>query len=78
MESATSLKPYKLAHPSLTFGDSVAWLPKKKILFNGDRCVNWGTIGGMKDLRGQHAYLATPSAHRIRPMCPRSRLFTGG
>ncbi len=112
-----SLKPYKLAHPSLTFGDSlvfddgehkvelrkmgpghskgdsVAWLPKEKILFTGDMCVNWGTgnnvadadadldnwlraldrmaalsptqvvvghgtIGSIKDLRAQHAYLA--------------------
>ncbi|MBY0507413.1 MAG: MBL fold metallo-hydrolase [Bryobacteraceae bacterium] len=112
-----SLKPYKLAHPTITFGDSlvfddgehrvemrkmgpghskgdaVAWLPKEKILFTGDMCVNWGTgnnvadadadhdnwlraldrmaalapatvvvghgtIGGMKDLRAQHAYLA--------------------
>ncbi len=112
-----SLKPYKLAHPTITFGDSiafddgehrvelrklgpghskgdaVAWLPKEKILFTGDLCVNWGsgnnvadadadhdnwlraldrmaalaptmvvvghgTIGGMKDLRAQHAYLS--------------------
>ena len=112
-----SLKPYKLAHPTITFGetmalddgerrvelrkmgpghskgDAVAWLPKERILFTGDMCVNWGTgnnvadadadhdnwlraldrmaamspaivvvghgtIGGVKDLRGQHAYLA--------------------
>lgn len=112
-----SLKPYKLAHPTITFGDSmafddgehrvelklmgpghskgdaVAWLPKERILFTGDMCVNWGsgnnaadvdadhdhwlraldrmaalgpsivvvghgTLGGVADLRAQHAYLA--------------------
>ena len=112
-----SLKPYKLAHPTITFGnsmsfddgehrvelqlmgpghskgDSVAWLPKEKILFTGDMCVNWGlgnnaadadadhdhwlraldrmaaltpsivvvghgTLGGLADLRAQHAYMA--------------------
>ncbi len=112
-----SLKPYKLAHPTISFGnsmafddgehrvelllmgpghskgDAVAWLPKEKILFTGDLCVNWGTgnnaadadadhdnwlraldrmaalapsivvvghgtLGGVADLRAQHAYLA--------------------
>ena len=112
-----SLKPYKLAHPTITFGDSmafddgehrvelklmgpghskgdaVAWLPKERILFTGDMCVNWnsgnnaadadadhdhwlraldrmaalapaivvvghGTLGGVADLRAQHAYMA--------------------
>jgi cyclase len=112
-----SLKPYKLAHPTITFGnsmafddgehrvelllvgpghskgDAVAWLPNEKILFTGDLCVNWGlgnnagdadadhdhwlraldrmaalapslvvvghgTLGGIADLRAQHAYMA--------------------
>ncbi len=112
-----SLKPYKLAHPTITFGnnmafddgehrvelrlmgpghskgDSVAWLPKERILFTGDMVVNWGfgnnaadadadhdnwlraldrmaalvpsivvvghgTLGGVSDLRAQHAYMA--------------------
>lgn len=112
-----SLKPHKLAHPTITFGDSmafddgehrvelklmgpghskgdaVAWLPKERILFTGDMCVNWGSgnnaadadadhdhwlraldrmaalapsivvvghgaLGGVPELRAQHAYLA--------------------
>ena len=112
-----SLKPYKLAHPTISFGnsmafddgehrvelllmgpghskgDAVAWLPKEKILFTGDLCVNWGfgnnaadadadhdhwlraldrmaamvpstvvvghgAIGGIAELRTQHAYMA--------------------
>jgi len=112
-----SLKPYKLAHPTISFGnsmafddgehrvelllmgpghskgDAVAWLPKEKILFTGDLCVNWGfgnnaadadadhdhwlraldrmaamvpttvvvghgAIGGIAELRAQHAYMA--------------------
>jgi cyclase len=60
-----SLKPYRLEHPTIVFGDnmafddgqhrvelkkmgpghtkgdSVAYLPKEKILFTGDLCVNW-------------------------------------
>jgi glyoxylase-like metal-dependent hydrolase (beta-lactamase superfamily II) len=60
----TSLKPYRLEHPQLSFrdkmvlddgthrvelvrvgpghtrGDAVAWLPKERILFTGDLCVN--------------------------------------
>ena len=60
----TSLKPYRLEHPQISFrdkmvlddgthrvellrvgpghtkGDAVAWLPKERILFTGDLCVN--------------------------------------
>ncbi len=60
-----SLKPYRLEHPTIVFGDAmsfddgehrvelkrvgpghtkgdaVAYLPKEKILFTGDLCVNW-------------------------------------
>jgi len=70
-----SLKPYRLAHPSIVFGDgmvfddgvhrvelkrmgpghtrgdAVAYLPKEKILFTGDLCVNWtsGNFAGDAD-----------------------------
>jgi cyclase len=27
--------------PRHSKGDSVAWLPKERILFTGDLCVNW-------------------------------------
>ena len=112
-----SLKPYKLAHPTIAFGDSmalddgehrvelklmgpghskgdaVAWLPKERILFTGDMVVNWafgnnaadadadhdhwlraldrmaalapslvvvghGDLGGVAEIRAQHAYMA--------------------
>ena len=60
----TSLQPYRLEHPQISFhdqmviddgthrvelirvgpghtrGDAVAWLPKERILFTGDLCVN--------------------------------------
>lgn len=73
-----SLKPYKLAHPTITFGDTmafddgehrvelrkmgpghskgdaVAWLPKEKILFTGDMCVNWGTGNNVADADADH------------------------
>jgi cyclase len=72
------LKPYKLAHPTITFGDTmafddgehrvelrkmgpghskgdaVAWLPKEKILFTGDMCVNWGTGNNVADADADH------------------------
>jgi len=62
--SETSLKPYRLEHPQISFrgrlviddgthrvelvrvgpghtrGDAIAWLPKERILFTGDLCVN--------------------------------------
>ena len=82
-----------LMGPGHSKGDAVAWLPKEKILFTGDLCVNWGlgnnaadadadhdhwlraldrmaalvpstvvvghgTLGGITDLRVQHAYMA--------------------
>ena len=112
-----SLKPYKLAHPTIAFqdsmafddgehrvelklmgpghskGDAVAWLPKERILFTGDMVVNWafgnnaadadadhdhwlraldrmaalapslvvvghGALGGVAEIRAQHAYMA--------------------
>ena len=73
-----SLKPYKLAHPTITFGnsmafddgehrvemqlmgpghskgDSVAWLPKEKILFTGDMCVNWAFGNNAADADADH------------------------
>ncbi len=73
-----SLKPYKLAHPTITFGnsmafddgehrvelqlmgpghskgDSVAWLPKEKILFTGDMCVNWALGNNAADADADH------------------------
>lgn len=68
-----SLKPYKLAHPTISFGnsmafddgehrvelllmgpghskgDAVAWLPKERVLFTGDLCVNWGLGNNVAD-----------------------------
>ncbi len=73
-----SLKAYKLAHPTISFGnsmafddgehrvelilmgpghskgDAVAWLPKEKILFTGDLCVNWGTGNNAADADADH------------------------
>jgi len=73
-----SLKPYRLAHPTITFekamtfddgehrvelhklgpghskGDAVAWLPKEKILFAGDLCVNWGFGNNVADADADH------------------------
>lgn len=73
-----SLKPYKLAHPTITFdqlkvfedaghkvelrlmgpghskGDAVAWLPKEKILFTGDLCVNWAYGNNVADADADH------------------------
>ncbi|MBL8175573.1 MAG: MBL fold metallo-hydrolase [Bryobacterales bacterium] len=73
-----SLKPYFLAHPTVTFpqkmvfddgehrvelvkvgpghskGDAVAWLPKEKILFTGDLCVNWKSGNNMADADADH------------------------
>ncbi|MEZ5403972.1 MAG: MBL fold metallo-hydrolase [Bryobacteraceae bacterium] len=74
-----SLKPYRLAHPALTFadsmafddgehrielqlmgpghsrGDSVAYLPKEKILFTGDLAVNWDFGNNFADGDADHA-----------------------
>jgi len=73
-----SLKPYRLAHPTVTFektktfddgehrvelhvmgpghskGDAVAWLPKERILFTGDLCVNWGFGNNVADADADH------------------------
>lgn len=73
-----SLKPYRLAHPTITFatgmtfddgehrvelrklgpghskGDAVAWLPKERILFTGDLCVNWGSGNNVADIDADH------------------------
>lgn len=73
-----SLKPYHLAHPTITFeqtmafddgerrvelrklgpahsrGDAVAWLPKERILFTGDLCVNWGFGNNVADPDADH------------------------
>ncbi len=75
---AFSLKPYKLAHPTITFGDTmafddgehrvelrlmgpghskgdaVAWLPKERILFTGDMCVNWNSGNNVADADADH------------------------
>jgi cyclase len=73
-----SLKPYSLAHPTVTFeetmefddgerrvelrklgpghskGDAVAWLPKERIVFTGDLCVNWGSGNNVADADADH------------------------
>ncbi|MFN7938204.1 MAG: MBL fold metallo-hydrolase [Bryobacteraceae bacterium] len=78
VEGEFSLKPYFLAHPTVTFpqkmvfddgehrvemikvgpghskGDAVAWLPKEKILFTGDLCVNWKSGNNMADADADH------------------------
>ncbi|MBS1828258.1 MAG: MBL fold metallo-hydrolase [Acidobacteria bacterium] len=77
-EGEFSLKPYFLAHPTVTFpqkmvfddgehrvemikvgpghskGDAVAWLPKERILFTGDLCVNWKFGNNMADPDADH------------------------
>ncbi|MBI3683845.1 MAG: MBL fold metallo-hydrolase [Acidobacteria bacterium] len=73
-----SLKPYRLAHPTIVFpekmtfsdgehqvdlvkvgpghskGDAVAYLPKEKILFTGDLCVNWKSGNNAADADADH------------------------
>ncbi len=73
-----SLKPFRLAHPAITFGqsmafddgdhrieltlvgpghsrgDSVAYLPKEKILFTGDLAVNWNYGNNFADADADH------------------------
>ncbi len=73
-----SLKPYRLEHPSIVFGDgmvfddgehrvelkrmgpghskgdAVAYLPKEKILFAGDLCVNWKSGNNTSDRDADH------------------------
>lgn len=40
--------------PGHSKGDSVAWLPKEKILFTGDMCVNWGFGNNVADVDADH------------------------
>ncbi len=73
-----SLKPYRLEHPTIVFGeqmafddgqhrvelkrmgpghtkgDAVAYLPKEKILFTGDLCVNWKYGNNVADRDADH------------------------
>ncbi|MBI3693830.1 MAG: MBL fold metallo-hydrolase [Acidobacteria bacterium] len=73
-----SLKPYRLEHPSIVFGDgmvfddgerrvelkrmgpghskgdAVAYLPKERILFAGDLCVNWKSGNNTSDRDADH------------------------
>ncbi len=87
-EGEYSLKPYTLAHPTITFpqkmafddgvhrvelikvgpghskGDSVAYLPKEKLLFTGDLVVNWKSGNNMADADADHANWA----HAVQSM----------
>ncbi len=73
-----SLKPYRLEHPTIVFGekmafddgehrveikrmgpghtkgDAIAYLPKEKILFTGDLCVNWKYGNNVADRDADH------------------------
>ena len=40
--------------PGHSKGDSVAWLPKERILFTGDLCVNWAIGNNMADADADH------------------------
>jgi glyoxylase-like metal-dependent hydrolase (beta-lactamase superfamily II) len=62
-----SLKPYRLEHhrvelkrmgPGHTRGDTVAYLPKEKILFTGDLCVNWTSGNNAADPDADHPHCA--------------------
>ncbi|HYM12999.1 MAG TPA: MBL fold metallo-hydrolase [Bryobacterales bacterium] len=77
-----SLKPYRLEHPTVVFGDAmafddgehrvelkrmgpghtkgdtVAYLPKEKILFTGDLCVNWTSGNNAADPDADHPHWA--------------------
>lgn len=43
-----------LMGPGHSRGDAVAWLPKEKILFTGDLCVNWGFGNNVADVDADH------------------------
>jgi cyclase len=43
-----------LMGPGHSRGDAVAWLPKEKILFTGDLCVNWTAGNNLADADGDH------------------------
>lgn len=43
-----------LMGPGHSRGDAVAWLPKEKILFAGDLCVNWNFGNNLADADGDH------------------------
>jgi glyoxylase-like metal-dependent hydrolase (beta-lactamase superfamily II) len=43
-----------LMGPGHSKGDAVAWLPKEKILFTGDLCVNWPNGNNMADADADH------------------------
>jgi cyclase len=40
--------------PGHSRGDAVAWLPKERILFTGDLCVNWNFGNNLADIDGDH------------------------
>jgi cyclase len=40
--------------PGHSKGDAVAWLPKEKILFTGDLCVNWKSGNTVADVDADH------------------------
>lgn len=40
--------------PGHTLGDAVAWLPKERILFTGDLCVNWTSGNNVADADADH------------------------
>ncbi len=42
------------AGPGHSKGDAVAWLPKERILFTGDLCVNWTSGNNVADADADH------------------------
>ena len=44
----------RLAGPGHSKGDAVAWLPKERILFTGDLCVNWTAGNNVADADADH------------------------
>jgi glyoxylase-like metal-dependent hydrolase (beta-lactamase superfamily II) len=60
-----------LAGPGHSKGDAVAWLPKEKILFTGDLCVNWGFGNNVADADADHDNWLK-SLERMRQMAPKT------
>jgi glyoxylase-like metal-dependent hydrolase (beta-lactamase superfamily II) len=60
-----------LAGPGHSKGDAVAWLPKEKILFTGDLCVNWGFGNNVADADADHDNWLK-ALEKMRQMAPKT------
>lgn len=59
----------QLAGPGHSKGDAIAWLPKEKILFTGDLCVNWKSGNNVADVDADHDnwLKALTNMHQLTP-----------